>query len=87
MEITRENIDDLVQMIGGKVVEYVRAELAIDPYMTIEEAARYARVSVRKMRTWIKDGPVETFQETPKSNHLVLRESLDRWINSKRLRI
>ncbi len=83
MNITHDNIEALAVMVAKKVMEEVQVAETKPRWLTLEEAADYARASVKKMRTWIEQGYIYGFRRTGK--YVIDRESIDKWYNSEKI--
>lgn len=81
--IPHENIKEIALIVARQVIESVRLESSRPKWLTIEEAAEYAKASKNKIQAWIDEGYIYGFKRTGK--WIVDRESIDNWYSSEKI--
>lgn len=81
MELTHSDMEAMAAAIAGKVADTLRAEQTVQRWLTLEEAAGYAKASKNTLRGWINAGYIYGFKRTGKL--IVDRESIDAWYASE----
>lgn len=85
MDFTHTDLEAIAASIAGKVADTIRADHTVQRWLTLEEAAAYARASKNTLRGWINNGYVYGFKRTGKL--IVDRESIDAWYSSEKIHI
>ena len=83
--LTHENIESLAELVAEKILSQSRLNQTASRWLKVKEAAEYAKVSRRKLMTWIDEGYIYGFKRT--GEWIVDRESIDQWYSSERIEI
>ena len=70
--------------VRGALVEQLRVEVSLDPFLSLKALASYSGLSVRKLREYLDDPRHPLVQYRVGGTILVRRSEFDEWIRSFR---
>lgn len=86
MDINRQDITALAELVASQVRREILAELAPGRWLTIRQAMAYAQVkSVNTIKGWINNGYIYAHKRT--GQWIVDRESIDDWFSSEKVKL
>ncbi|SEH10734.1 helix-turn-helix domain-containing protein [Thermoleophilum album] len=74
----------IAELVADRVYERIERRMERDEWLTMRDAARYAKVSYHRLVDAANRGELRTVQHTPNGKRRVRRSEVDRWLAGER---